>query len=582
MSDFTDGSCGCGGTDPHKRVHYSHGMVLGQDDLVQEQAYLRARDHAAVRALHGYGTVSGLVVTWDGAGRTLQVSPGLAVDPVGRLVCVPAAQCADLGAWLLAHREDVAAAASGGAVAVYVVLCHRECATDTVPVPAESCLTAEESMAPSRIQDSFELRLVLDPPEPVGEGADGALTAAVDRLLALLESLPADSVLDTDPIRRELLAWATTDRPELDRSPCLDAPADRCAGGARSTAVLLARVDLELDAEAGTVTLAGAPAVDDDERPVLLSTRFLQEWLTELTLHPELLGPPPITDHNALDNLTVGDVHTQYLPADGHRPLTGDLDAGGFRLTRLAASADPADAVRHDEVFGGDLLRRAAGARLERIQGTPVQATASHAPQPGQVLTFDGAERAWIPAPVPDVGSDEPGPVLPLVTIEPVGRVVERRMSVFWLWFHPDAPKSRVALPSPDGDDLRSGEHLLVFAELCRDDAAPVLEMIDPELVRVTRLTCSTFRVDIARVEEPLLRFVVLTGSLEVVVEGASTTLFEHARRERISWLGQDRKDTVTTFVTNPPLEEPLPGFEDVDVRPFAPGGERFLLGSAR
>jgi len=33
-------------------------------------------------------------------------------------------------------------------------------------------------------------------------------------------------------------------------------------------------------------------------------------------------------DHNTLLNLTVGDVHTQYLPVDGTRAMTGDLDLG--------------------------------------------------------------------------------------------------------------------------------------------------------------------------------------------------------------------------------------------------------------
>ena len=40
-------------------------------------------------------------------------------------------------------------------------------------------------------------------------------------------------------------------------------------------------------------------------------------------------NPAGISDHNKLANLTVGDVHTQYLPADGSRPFTGTADFGG-------------------------------------------------------------------------------------------------------------------------------------------------------------------------------------------------------------------------------------------------------------
>lgn len=38
-------------------------------------------------------------------------------------------------------------------------------------------------------------------------------------------------------------------------------------------------------------------------------------------------------DHNSLLNLPVGDVHTQYLPANGSRPMTGDLDMGTNDIT---------------------------------------------------------------------------------------------------------------------------------------------------------------------------------------------------------------------------------------------------------
>lgn len=42
---------------------------------------------------------------------------------------------------------------------------------------------------------------------------------------------------------------------------------------------------------------------------------------------------PTTLDHNALLNLPVGDVHTQYLPADGSRPMTGDLNMGTNDIT---------------------------------------------------------------------------------------------------------------------------------------------------------------------------------------------------------------------------------------------------------
>ena len=168
-------SYGGGSLDPRKRVSYTHGMILGQDDLAQEQLHLRARDHLGVPRLHGYGTVSGLEVSWDAAQGRVEVSPGLAVDPVGRLVCVPTDQCADLAGWLADHRAAVREAMAGATlpttVSLYVVLCYRECETDTVPVPSESCRTADESMAASRVQDALR---AADAPGPAGRGGRGA------------------------------------------------------------------------------------------------------------------------------------------------------------------------------------------------------------------------------------------------------------------------------------------------------------------------------------------------------------------------------------------------------------------------
>lgn len=45
-------------------------------------------------------------------------------------------------------------------------------------------------------------------------------------------------------------------------------------------------------------------------------------------------------DHNALLNLTVGDVHTQYLLIDGTRAMSGALDVGGNYINNLAGLYD--------------------------------------------------------------------------------------------------------------------------------------------------------------------------------------------------------------------------------------------------
>ena len=82
--------------DPSKRVNYTLGMLLGVDDFNQEFAYLAGRDRWLARDAIGYGTMCGLRVALDptGSGPRITVSPGTALTPHGRMVCVHPAQCA--------------------------------------------------------------------------------------------------------------------------------------------------------------------------------------------------------------------------------------------------------------------------------------------------------------------------------------------------------------------------------------------------------------------------------------------------------------------------------------------------------
>lgn len=187
--------------DPYKRVNYSLGLVLGEDEFRQEQRYFLERDQLHNRALHGYGTVHGLRVDTQidaVEGVQVVVSSGLAVDPHGRFICVPEAQCATLNNWLSRYPDEVAAAVGPppGSLSLYVVLCYQECATDKVPVPGGPCRSQEDSMAASRIADDFELRLTLERPPHREE-------AAVRRFGALLNSV--EVLYGADPLTEEEL-----------------------------------------------------------------------------------------------------------------------------------------------------------------------------------------------------------------------------------------------------------------------------------------------------------------------------------------------------------------------------------------
>jgi hypothetical protein len=315
--------------DPTKHVNYSLGMVLGVDDFTQEFAYLSGHDQRIVRDLIGYGVVAGLRVTVDVGerGPRVQVAPGEAVTPSGRLVCVSPAQCAYLNDWLQVNRHDIEALGSPppSSVPLAVVLCYRECETDDVPIPGEPCRTDAELMAPSRLAESFTLDLRIAPVAQLeedavrdfvawvrsvprtsgpGPGVDAfvdALRSALgleaspplsppDLLGELLGSPPAGIAIpshDAEEYYRALVRfWVEELRPRL-RS----ASGAECGCGAGGIGALdpdadcitLAELEIPVDVDgiSGGLVVADTPPVgiDDSRRPTLLHLRLLQEIL---------------------------------------------------------------------------------------------------------------------------------------------------------------------------------------------------------------------------------------------------------------------------------------------------------------
>ncbi|HEY0022137.1 MAG TPA: hypothetical protein VGB24_04480 [Longimicrobium sp.] len=324
-------------TDASKRVNYTLGLVLGVDEFQQDQLYHAAGRRGHNRLLHGYGTVWGLRVNPvpGGAEPEIQVEPGMAVDPCGREICVADLMCVKLERWLRVHQKSLEHlfGSEGTTLPLAVILCHRECPTDTVPVPGEPCRSQDDAMQPSRIRDGFELKLAVrddapwgvppvgSPPGPESTGltvyrtsqaeergvqAFGQLLGRVEttdtlvavggeaELLAAVRDLPrairedviaSPPAADNSPIllpvgrAREILreafrVWVTEVRPVIRGEETPNACGECC--------VLLAEVDLRV---AGGGRLAHASeelpsiVVRQDTRPYLLHTRLLQEWL---------------------------------------------------------------------------------------------------------------------------------------------------------------------------------------------------------------------------------------------------------------------------------------------------------------
>jgi hypothetical protein len=353
--------------DPTKRVRYSLGMIVGDDELRQDQRYLTARDDRHQRALHGWGVVSGLELVLEDAGH-LEVHPGAAIDGVGRWICIDVTQCADLLPWL-AEQEGLPAMPA--TVPVWVSLCYDECATDLIPVPSGPCRTLDDSVQPSRVKDSFRLGLSLEKPPVRGDLAEFPET---DVMVALL-----DEDAEIGDKRAELSKFVTSrGDPGGFVNRCLDPLEPAC--------VLLGKVEVPLVADGDTVAFgeySDQSWVTFDDRPLVLSTQFLQEWLLRVegggtvVVQPD---PDPEPVPFPLDELT--DVSA---PTAREGNVVVGVVAPGDVGTGVGTDAPPPNARWEER-------------RLELNLLTDVQIPSNFGSSPsdaGLVLKFDG--NVWRP-----------------------------------------------------------------------------------------------------------------------------------------------------------------------------------------
>jgi hypothetical protein len=358
--------------DPHKRVRYSHGLVLGVGELSTEQNFLLGLHYSHNRRLHGYGTGAGLglEIRELADGPECVVNPGWGVDPRGRDICVHEAQCAKLNQWLLQEQQagdfspplDTSGVST---VQAYVVLCYHECETDSVPIPVGPCLSLDKAMVPSRIEQSFELRLSSQPPLQAEEDAmrrlgdilsrvtiatgDGGATDA-DEIVAEVRSLltaapsvgsipsvPNDFVLDPafaeEILRAALRVFITEVRPQLvpDGGACLNGPRDEAC-------LLLGRLVFDVTTgSSGLAVVPGTVIVDERRRPLLFSSRLLQEAMLSNML-PGLAGNAPTAP---LIVVTPGAPLTATM-ADALRGSVGPANTSSTIITLSPGSASPA------------------------------------------------------------------------------------------------------------------------------------------------------------------------------------------------------------------------------------------------
>jgi hypothetical protein len=157
------------------RNRYHHGQLLTEHSLTLEQHYFKEKIWLGNRLVTGYGVVCGLDVKLTDDRRRIYVTPGLAVDKLGREIVVPE----DTEPLPLPREEPEDEGGGEGENEEYakrrderhdgrrdeeekayvqVVLCFRECLSDPQPVVVSDC-GCEDSCEASVIREKYTITL---------------------------------------------------------------------------------------------------------------------------------------------------------------------------------------------------------------------------------------------------------------------------------------------------------------------------------------------------------------------------------------------------------------------------------------
>ena len=132
--------------EPLTRNRYFAGYLLTAEDLENEQSYFVEKNRQHNRFLHGVGVVCGLEIKADPERNgSVIVSPGLAIDGIGREVLVPESQIISLDGY------------SGD---VYLTVGYKESLIGPSPVLGQA-----QGMEYRKVRESFKFEALMALPE---------------------------------------------------------------------------------------------------------------------------------------------------------------------------------------------------------------------------------------------------------------------------------------------------------------------------------------------------------------------------------------------------------------------------------
>lgn len=160
-------------TTSYSRNNYFTGKLMLERDFTDEQQYFRDKIRLHHQRLHGTGIVCGLQVlpheNETCRDRYVLVEAGSAIDCCGQDILVAEQETIDLYAFpelkKLIDEANADENFDGDALTHTLQLCirYRECGAEEIPVLYDDCSCDDNSCAPNRILESYDIDLIIDP-----------------------------------------------------------------------------------------------------------------------------------------------------------------------------------------------------------------------------------------------------------------------------------------------------------------------------------------------------------------------------------------------------------------------------------